>query len=82
MFACWYRLAKHCFSRTAILLLLAGFLAVSFHRAEAQQEPPYFVTYSSVMEEPGNLEIENQNIAAAPKNANGFLRQPWSLNTA
>jgi len=42
-------------------------------RAEAQQEPPYFVTYSSVMEEPGNLEIENQNIAAAPKNANAFF---------
>lgn len=41
--------------------------------AVAQQEPPYFVTYSSVMEEPGNLEIENQNIAAAPKNANAFF---------
>lgn len=41
--------------------------------AEAQQEPPYFVTYSTVLEEPGNLEIENQNIAAAPKNANGFF---------
>jgi hypothetical protein len=39
----------------------------------AQQEPPYFVTYSSVMEEPGNLEIENQNIAAKPKNANAFF---------
>src|ERR1700743_763308 len=25
------------------------------------------------MEEPGNLEIENQNIAAAPKNTNGFF---------
>jgi hypothetical protein len=31
------------------------------------------VTYSSVMEEPGNLEIENQNIAASPKNANAFF---------
>ena len=41
--------------------------------ARAQQEPPYFVTYSSVMEEPGNLEIENQNIAASPKNANAFF---------
>ena len=42
-------------------------------RANAQQETPYFVTYSSVLEEPGNLEIENQNIAAAPKNANSFF---------
>ena len=42
-------------------------------KAEAQQEPPYFVTYSSVLEEPGNLEIENQNIVASPKNANLFF---------
>lgn len=52
------------------LLCCAAFLT---NRAEAQQEPPYFVTYSSVLEEPGNLEIENQNIAAAPKNANAFF---------
>ena len=36
------------------------------------QEPPYFVTYSDVMEEPGNLEIAYKGINAAPKNANGF----------
>ncbi len=48
------------------------FLLLS-HIAEAQQEPPYFVTYSSVLEEPGNLEIENQNIVASPKNANLFF---------
>lgn len=28
------------------------------------------------MEEPGNLEIENQNIAASPKNANAFSAPP------
>ena len=54
-----------------LLVLLTGFLPLA-HKAEAQQEPPYFVTYSSVLEEPGNLEIENQNIAASPKNANLF----------
>ncbi|MEO6830055.1 MAG: hypothetical protein ABI164_09615 [Acidobacteriaceae bacterium] len=60
----------------AFLLFLAGtFLQV----AEAQQEPPYFVTYSSVLEEPGNLEIENQNIAAAPKNANAFFAPTIAL---
>lgn len=37
------------------------------------QEKPYFVTYSHDMEEPGNLEIENQSIAASPKNANLFF---------
>ena len=58
------------------ILFLAIFIAgVLFlpKSAHAQQEPPYFVTYSSVLEEPGNLEIENQNIAAAPKNANAFF---------
>jgi hypothetical protein len=54
------------------LLLFTGFLLPS-RKAEAQQEPPYFVTYSSVLEEPGNLEIENQNIVASPKNANLFF---------
>ncbi len=39
------------------------------------QEPPYFVTYSHVMEEPGNLEIASQNVGAAPKNANPFYAQ-------
>lgn len=41
--------------------------------AHAQQEPPYFVTYSSALEEPGNLEIENQDLTAAPKGANAFF---------
>jgi hypothetical protein len=36
------------------------------------QEPPYFVTYSDAMEEPGNLEISYKGIHAAPKNANFF----------
>lgn len=54
-----------------IPLLLA--LTTGCRAAQAQQEPPYFVTYSSVLEEPGNLEIENQNIAAAPRNANAFF---------
>ncbi len=59
--------------RIAFFLLSLGFFLSSSPPARAQQEPPYFVTYSSVLEEPGNLEIENQNIAAAPKNANAFF---------
>ena len=39
------------------------------------QEPPYFVTYSHVLEEPGNLEVASQNVGAAPKNANPFYAQ-------
>jgi hypothetical protein len=53
------------------LLSLFGFL-ILVKPAQAQEQP-YFVTYSSTMEEPGNLEIENQNIAASPKNANAFF---------
>jgi hypothetical protein len=60
--------------RIAVLLFISGCLIFGrVQTAQAQQEPPYFVTYSSVLEEPGNLEIENQNIAAAPKNANSFF---------
>lgn len=56
-------------------LLLATLTLLLAHPAltRAEQEPPYFVTYSSALEEPGNLEIESQNIAAAPKNANTFF---------
>lgn len=60
--------------RISLLSVIFGCLMFGWlQRANAQQETPYFVTYSSVLEEPGNLEIENQNIAAAPKNANSFF---------
>ena len=65
---------RHISFQIALLLVLFGCLMFAWvQTATAQQEPPYFVTYSSVLEEPGNLEIENQNIAAAPKNANSFF---------
>ncbi|HEY0760559.1 MAG TPA: hypothetical protein VGD59_15015 [Acidisarcina sp.] len=59
--------------RAVPLFLMALAVAGSSAAARAEQEPPYFVTYSSVLEEPGNLEIENQNIAAQPKNASAFF---------
>lgn len=37
------------------------------------QEPPYFVTYSSYLEEPGNLEVAYKGLTAAPKDANAFI---------
>lgn len=77
LFSFWCRLVKYCPWPTAVVAFLSvffsGCLAMGGRVAEAQQEPPYFVTYSSVLEEPGNLEIENQNIVAAPKNANAFF---------
>lgn len=36
------------------------------------QEPPYFVTYSDALEEPGNMEIAYKGVYAAPQHANAF----------
>jgi hypothetical protein len=55
---------NRCFSLFFLLLLSCA--------ATRAQEPPYFVTYSDAMEEPGNLEISYKGIQAAPKNANAF----------
>jgi len=53
--------------------LVACGLLLGFLPRAAAQEPPYFVTYSSALEEPGNLEISLKNTQAAPPNANAFL---------
>jgi hypothetical protein len=37
------------------------------------QEKPYFVTYSTDLEEPGNLEIALKGLTASPKDANAFV---------
>jgi len=37
------------------------------------QEKPYFVTYSTDLEEPGNLEIALKGLTASPKDANSFV---------
>jgi hypothetical protein len=37
------------------------------------QEPPYFVTYSADLEEPGNLEIAMKNAVGKPPNGNRFM---------
>lgn len=37
------------------------------------QEKPYFVTYSTDLEEPGNLEVEFKGLSAHPKDANAFI---------
>ena len=43
------------------------------------QEPPYFVTYSDALEEPGNLEIAYKGISAAPKDTNAFTSATLEL---
>ncbi|HVJ07802.1 MAG TPA: hypothetical protein VM554_05420 [Acidisarcina sp.] len=46
--------------------LLAALALLSVSRVAQAAEPPYFVTYSSVLEEPGNLEIGDKNLVATP----------------
>lgn len=58
---------------------LAILLPVPFCGRAHAQEPPYFVTYSQVLEEPGNLEIALKNLAAAPKDANAFYSPTLEL---
>jgi hypothetical protein len=59
------------------LRLALGVLAIlggSFFGAKSAraQEPPYLVTYSDALEEPGNLEIAVKGVQASPKNGNAF----------
>jgi hypothetical protein len=61
-------LPARCGCLTAIT---AGILLFASPRVHAQ-EPPYLVTYSDALEEPGNLEIAFKGVQAAPKNANSF----------
>ncbi len=58
---------RYSFVWMAMLVLACGVVRA--------QEPPYFVTYSDVLEEPGNLEIATQNIYSTPKDANPFYGQ-------
>jgi hypothetical protein len=51
--------------------LLASCLLLSSSLTRAQ-EPPYFVTYSEALEEPGNMEIAYKGVYAAPQHANSF----------
>jgi hypothetical protein len=63
--------------RAFFLQLICNKLALFFlpflsSAALHAQEPPYFVTYSDALEEPGNLEISYKGINAAPNNTNSF----------
>lgn len=61
-----------------LALLQLGLLAIAPGTARAQ-EPPYFVTYSEALEEPGNLEIALKGTTATPKDANGFFSPTLEL---
>ena len=52
--------------------LLATLACISPAKIARAQEPPYFVTYSEALEEPGNLEIAQKGLTGEPKNSNAF----------
>jgi hypothetical protein len=58
-------------------------LAVAFFffwpSPSAAQEPPYLVTYSDVLEEPGNLEIAYKGLQASPQHGNTFTSATLEL---
>jgi hypothetical protein len=62
--------ARHCVLVSGAVLAL-GF-ALSTPPVQAQ-EKPYFVVYSTDLEEPGNLEIAMKGLTASPKDANAFV---------
>jgi len=60
-------------------LLTLYLFATFFVGLGSAQERPYFVTYSSDMEEPGNLEVSVKTLQASPKFANSFVSQTLEL---
>src|SRR5277367_4501214 len=62
-------------SGIAVLVFIVS-LAAGICRA---QEPPYFVTYSHSLEEPGNLEIALKGVQGSPKYANPFVSETLEL---
>lgn len=59
--------------------LFALGIAFSLCLSLPAQEKPYFVTYSSDLEEPGNLEIAFNGLTASPKGANTFVNHTLEL---
>lgn len=59
--------------------LMCAFLAAALYLSPtaSAQETPYFVAYSSHLEEPGNLEIELYSIYGTQKDAGDFIA-PWA----
>src|SRR5271165_2238089 len=53
----------------ALLLLIFSILSITLARAG---DRPYFITYDSTMEEPGNLEIETMGLSGQPKGGDAF----------
>jgi hypothetical protein len=71
-----YRAPSLRFRAFLLGLLCLAAAALGFPEKAVAQEPPYFVTYSHHLEEPGNLEIEVNSVYATQRAGNDFIA-PW-----
>lgn len=70
----------HFLTRSVRLRALFFLLIIAtFPNLARAQEPPYFVTYSEVLEEPGNLEVAMKGLTASAKDANAFFSPTLEL---
>jgi len=68
-----------CSGISTLAIFWSVLLAAFTSRTMNAQEPPYLVTYSDALEEPGNLEIATKNVQAAPRNGNAFVSSTLEL---
>ena len=59
-------------ARYLIRSVCLALFALTWAGAANAQEPPYFVTYTQVLEEPGNLEVALKSLAGSPAAADAF----------
>ena len=65
--------------RFLALAAISGITGILGTPLAQAQEKPYFVTYSTDLEEPGNLEIAMKGLTASPKDANAFVSPTLEL---
>ena len=63
--------------RLSSVLAWSCLFLFSLSAPASAQEPPYFVTYSHYLEEPGNLEIALANTAGLPRHDQPSYNAPW-----
>ena len=68
-----HRQDQHGIAGLSLGFLFLTALALCIPSRASAQESAYFVTYTQVLEGPGNLEVSIKSAAAAPANGNRFL---------
>src|SRR6266567_2647328 len=69
--------ARHGADRMKRHLGYAALLLIVTAAPGFAQEPPYFVTYTHYLEEPGNVEVAVMSTSGLPKNRHAAYTAPW-----